>query len=110
MRYLPDVIDEVLAVLPPDSDIIAALNDIKGSAKYAAPEIQQHWWLEFCDELDGSLPHPPQTDWQRQVYRIVTQSEPPAEETRSEAAQLTTAPCQNSAWIGNKSDYGATSA
>jgi hypothetical protein len=77
-RYLPDVIDAVMALLPAGSDLWGTLEDIKGSAMSAPPEGMGLWWSRFCGAVEKALPYPPETDWQREVFRVVTQKEPPS--------------------------------
>lgn len=56
MRYLPDVIDRVIALIPDNTDGIYELNKIKESAKYAAPELQSMWWGAAQDVLVEYVP------------------------------------------------------
>lgn len=52
MRYLPDVINEILVVVPEsETELIKSLTSILSSARYAAPELQIDWWMKTADVL-----------------------------------------------------------
>lgn len=59
-RYLPDVIDELVAVAP---DLESGLSPIKSSALYAAPELQGELWgrtFHYLNNYAGEHPKKPE--------------------------------------------------
>ena len=55
--------------------LISILKDNRSSACYVPPEEQMHWWREDSLNLNDQLPFPPETDWQKEVYKIFTGKE-----------------------------------
>lgn len=84
MRGLKTIIETVIALIPPDDplELKAPLTDMADSVKYAAPEMMQMWWNEFCEVLEVHMPYPPIEEWQRSIFRLVTESEPPSVNTK----------------------------
>ncbi len=77
MRDIQKVIDQVLGHLPEEYERTASrLRSFKESANYCPPEEMGHWWENMMVVLNSELPVPPETDWQKEIYRIVTQKEP----------------------------------
>ena len=73
-----EVIDRMLAQIPVDEQAMCALLEhIKDCAPYRPPEDQTMTWAEIASACHRHLPYPPETKWQREVYRIVTTKEPP---------------------------------
>jgi hypothetical protein len=72
MRYLPNVIDEMLAVIPgTETDFIAQLESRKSSAEYSAPESMGTWWKYVADILVEKLGNPPfANEWQNKLVAI----------------------------------------
>lgn len=76
MRYLHNVIDQMLAVIPDNYDnLICALKSLRSSAAFAAPEMQPFWWNEtykvlvnyvFGKDVWNDL------DWQEKLRKIWT--------------------------------------
>lgn len=72
MRYLPDVIKEMLSEIPSDKEsLIASLEDIMDSASYAPPEGAGLWWRQGAAVLMEELgAEPPMSGWQGKVVDI----------------------------------------
>lgn len=72
MRYLPDVIDQMLAVIPiSEPGLLSGLAEVKESAQYAAPEMQLFWWRSCAQILNEELGETPPSDgWQGKVAAI----------------------------------------
>lgn len=71
MRDLYNVIEQTIALIPKDSDLIESLKDIQDSVSYAPPESMPLWWDEFSDWLNSHLPYPPCTDWQEAILDLI---------------------------------------
>lgn len=77
MRYLPDIIDKVIALIPKEEDprgIKPQLESVKDSALYAPPEGQAIWWQRFAEILNYNLPYPPVEPWQMEIHSLITQT------------------------------------
>ena len=49
MRHLPNVIDQMLAVIPQTEEIVVSeLQKIRQSSDCASPEMQPHWWSQVA--------------------------------------------------------------
>jgi len=72
MRYLPNVIDRMLAVVPGSEVVlITSLSEIKESVLYASPEMQLLWWQNCAQVLFEDLgEHPSDDGWQGKVVDI----------------------------------------
>lgn len=73
MRYLPDVIEQMLAVVPEsEEDLRRDLGNLRASALYAAPEIMGRWWRSSAETLIARFGKAPQLDaqWKRQMFDI----------------------------------------
>lgn len=76
-RYLPDVLEAIISLIPPEEDgLRARLNAIKTGAMYGAPEIQGEFWRragnvlgEFFEEERGKPPLV-LTGWELDVCEI----------------------------------------
>lgn len=80
-RYLPDVIDKMIAEIPKEeTEIITYLERCLDSARYAAPEVMSVWWDEVADILDDNLPSPAKcNEWQTKITSIFTNEPTPTE-------------------------------
>ena len=78
-RRTPDVvIDQMLVHIPASmGELIDELNRVKETACYTAPECWGEIWSMMAYALQKVLPYPPKEDWQKEVYKIITQKEPP---------------------------------
>ena len=77
-RDIKKIIDKVIEQLP-DGEyerLISRLNSYKDSSDYCPPEEMSHWWNTLAITLNSELPIQPETEWQKEIYRIVTQKEP----------------------------------
>lgn len=72
MRYLPDVIDEMLKKVPSsETDFISQLESRKTSAQFAAPEMMETWWLKTADVLVEVLGNEmPISGWKKDIANI----------------------------------------
>ena len=72
------VIDEVLAHVPENMiELRRKLKRVQDNTFFCAPECLRKVWLELAHVLSGALPMPPQTDWQKRIFEIVTMKEAP---------------------------------
>jgi len=70
MRWLPDVIDSILNVIPKEHfKLIEKLKAIKSSSEFAAPEMQNHWWKECGVILEEEIGKPIEK-WKRDIAII----------------------------------------
>lgn len=70
MRWLPDVINSMLNLIPKEHfRLIERLKSIKSSSEYAAPEMQNHWWKECSYTLIDEIGNPIE-EWQKNVACI----------------------------------------
>lgn len=83
-RYLPDVITQVIVLVPSNDprDMLGGLNSLLSSALYSAPEGLGLWWGEFCWFLESHLKFPLTESWEREVYRVVMMSDPSFDEVK----------------------------
>ena len=70
MRNLPEVIDQMLAVIPEGHAIVPVLADIKSSAQFTAPETEVTWWHTVSDTLQEFLGDPTTDEWKQEVAKI----------------------------------------
>lgn len=76
MRDPAEVIEAVLKHVPESmSDLRANLQKVARDAAYSPPEDQRVSWLSLARLLNEALPIPPETEWQKEIYRIVTKKE-----------------------------------
>jgi hypothetical protein len=73
-----EVIDQILGQVPKALTALRGkLEKIKDNSCYRPPEFQTPTWEELKQLLNLMLPIPPQTEWEKQIYRIVVMKEPP---------------------------------
>lgn len=73
MRNILTVIQQMMEVIPRNNPLIADLEDIESSVRYAAPEMEGLWWRELSRIVGDHLPPTLEecNDWQRQVGLIL---------------------------------------
>lgn len=73
MRDLPKIIDAILAVVPPGHDqLVAGLESLQRSARYAAPELQTGLWCGAVSLLRCHLGcEVPEDGWKLKVHQIM---------------------------------------
>ena len=77
-RNIGEVIDRIRTALP--QPVVRSryevldlnLKRIKENAGYTPPESMGREWYNLCHLLEGSLPFPPETDWQQEIADIIT--------------------------------------
>ena len=73
MRNIADVIDRIIAEIPPPNGAeILRLTKIKLDSGYNPPECRRKDWIRLCEYLNERFPYPPETDWQRRILDITT--------------------------------------
>ena len=72
MRYLPEVLHQVLQEIPDTEELfIAELLDIQDSASYSAPEGMGLWWREANEVINEHIEFTEDpTGWQKAVVDI----------------------------------------
>ena len=72
MRYLPDVIDEIIPLIPvPEHrELIEILGKISDSAVFAPPWGQQLHWRRMADALYTHLGRPDR-QWKRRIQSVI---------------------------------------
>jgi len=77
-RDIKEVIDKVIEQIPDGEHerLISRLKSFKHSSDYCPPDQMYHWWGMLAVTLNSELPIQPETEWQKEIYRIVTQKEP----------------------------------
>lgn len=72
MRDILDVIDKMIKQVPDDNDSLKSkLDKIRVRASYHAPEDRLRDWNCLSFELNNMLPYPPETEWQKKIFRIM---------------------------------------
>lgn len=70
-RYLPNIIDQIIPLLPPEYASVAhTLESLKSSAYYAAPESEPFLWRALSSTLRLHLGEP-DVGWKRRIQDIV---------------------------------------
>jgi hypothetical protein len=70
MRNITVVIDKIVKEIPPEHiEIVDALESLKRSCGYSAPEMITERWYEFCSILSGYIPNP-EKQWELNVKDI----------------------------------------
>ena len=69
MRHLPDVIDDMLKVIPTNHNLYTELKSVRNSSQVAAPEMQPFWWMEASTSLSDSIPKV-KYEWHEDIIRI----------------------------------------
>lgn len=68
-RNLGEVIEQLLAVIPPEEEgLIASLSSVLESAAFSPPEMIDDWWrrtMHILEEIGQ-----PKSDWQLSVHSI----------------------------------------
>jgi hypothetical protein len=78
-RFLPEVIDQMLGVIPnTKADLVSALESTKSSAAFASPETCWLWWRQAAQILTDYIPEGEveQSDWQKKVVAIWMDEDP----------------------------------
>ena len=71
MRYLPNVINEMLLEIPESyNNLREELISVRQSGLYTAPEIMHLQWIKAAEALNIHLPFPPKESWQARVGAI----------------------------------------
>lgn len=71
MRYLPEVIDKMLSLIPHEEErLINEMTSIKNSALTASPEMMPHWWQAIADALYNQFGTPPEKGWGYKIMKI----------------------------------------
>lgn len=73
MRYLPEVIDKILTVIPAtEVSMIRAFESVKSSAAFSAPENIGMWWRRGAGVMSEFISQDESywSDWQREVVKI----------------------------------------
>lgn len=76
MRNLPDVINNIIEVIPDSEDqLITELNELKESTMFTAPEAIGRKWEILMLVINYHLQYPPEKDWERKVGNIFANKE-----------------------------------
>lgn len=71
-----EVIEAVLQHVPENMPALRAnLQKVARDSAFLPPEGKGVAWLQMAMLLSESLPFPPETEWQKEIYRIVTMKE-----------------------------------
>lgn len=72
MRYLPDVVEQILAVIPEtEIALINSWNSIRQSALFAAPENMNLHWNRGGELLSDNFPDAANlNEWQTKIIKI----------------------------------------
>ena len=73
-RDIVEIIDQIILKIPKTGyeRLISRLSSFKSSALYSPPESMHYWWDTLSITLNSELNYPPITEWQKEVYKIIT--------------------------------------
>jgi hypothetical protein len=74
-----EVIAAVLKQVPQElTNLRAEIERLAENSAYFPPEYKWPIWVKLRNLLNVVLSWPPSTEWEKEIYRIVVQKEPPA--------------------------------